>query len=79
MSVKQKPEEINERLMDNKMILRMKENIVRDHFEKLYKSSKSEVDAEVIFSNKLKSKRRDSVSRKRNIRKISKSKRKNVS
>jgi hypothetical protein len=74
MSTKQKQEEINERLMDNKMILRMKENVVREHFEKLYKSSKSEVDAEELFNTRLSVKRSESISRKRNRRKTSRSK-----
>jgi hypothetical protein len=76
MSTKQKTEELNGKLMDNKMILRMKENVVREHFEKLYKSSKSEVDAEKGFATKLKTKRSESLSRKRQQRKKSKSKKK---
>lgn len=73
--MKQKLEEMNEKLLDNKMILRMKENVVREHFEKLYKSSKSEVDASSKFETKLKNKRSESLSRKRQQRKKSKSKR----
>lgn len=76
MSIKQNQNDINTKLMDNKMILRMKENIIREHFEKLYKSSKSEVDAETIFTTKLKKKRSESLSRKRHKRKNSRSKRK---
>jgi hypothetical protein len=75
MTTKLKTEEINEKLMDNKMILRMKENVVREHFEKLYKSSKVEVDAETVFTTKLKTKRSETLSRKRQQRKKSKSKR----
>jgi hypothetical protein len=76
MSIKQNSNDINEKLMDNKMILRMKENVVREHFEKLYKSSKSEVDAETLFTTKIKNKRSESLSKKRQKRKISRSKRK---
>ena len=76
MSIKQKQNDINEKLMDNKMILRMKENVVREHFEKLYKSSKSEVDAETLFTTKIKSKRSESLSKKRQKHKTSRSKRK---
>jgi hypothetical protein len=71
--------EINNKLMDNKMILRMKENVVREYYDKLYKSSKSEVDAEASFETKVSKIKNESLSKKRMKRKRLKSKRRQSS
>lgn len=67
---------VNENLIDNKMMLRMKENIVRNYYEKIFKSTKSEIDTDIKFEIKLKNKHTKRLSKKRhkNINRLSKRK-----
>jgi len=45
---------INEKLLDNKMILRIKENVVREYYARLNKSSIKDKEEEDIFQIKFK-------------------------
>ena len=46
--------DINENLIDKKMILRMKENVVRDYYNKLNKSNKTDKEQEQQFNTRYK-------------------------
>lgn len=64
MSIKSN-EEINEKLMDNKMLLRIKENVVREYYERINKSSKQDKYLEDEFQTRFKRIIGEKISRKR--------------
>lgn len=69
-------EDINERLIDNKMILRIKENAIKDYYERINKSSSRDKENEQDFNIRYKRLKGEKLSRKRNMKTKSRTKKK---
>jgi hypothetical protein len=68
--------EINENLIDKKIILRMKENVIRNYYEKLNKTNKTDKEHAQQFNNRYKLLMGNKMSRKKNQKYKNKTKKK---